>query len=228
MERRIESKAIVLNGRDIGESHRLLTLFTLELGKLKVMAYGAKRSKRRFQNALEPFTYGAAQIKPCRNETIHTLEAFAPMDTFPEIRREILKYTCAGLACELVELWTRENNREKELFDLLTWFLGVLGKGQEPYRITLFFKARLLAIVGYGPDWARFQGSTHHISLATLKSLAYIQAAPMEKIERLRIARPHMREAWALLKAMHTRHLEKEPNSYNVLRQMAQGGLQPH
>ena len=51
-----KTKAIVLRSIDYGESDRILTFLTDDFGKLKGIAKGARRSRRRFANALEPFS----------------------------------------------------------------------------------------------------------------------------------------------------------------------------
>ena len=48
--------AFVLRVLDYGESDRIVTFYTEDFGKLKGIAKGAKRSRRRFANALEPFS----------------------------------------------------------------------------------------------------------------------------------------------------------------------------
>src|SRR3972149_3851703 len=51
------TEAIVLNSMDYGESDRIVTLYTLGFGKVRGIAKGAKRSRKRFVNKLEPFSY---------------------------------------------------------------------------------------------------------------------------------------------------------------------------
>src|SRR3972149_11808071 len=51
------TEAIVLSSIDYGESDKIVTFYTLEFGKIKGIAKGAKRSKKRFVNNLEPFSY---------------------------------------------------------------------------------------------------------------------------------------------------------------------------
>ena len=224
----IKNEAIVLRGQDLGESHLIITLFTREQGKLKAVARGAKRSKKRFQNALEPFTYGQVIIRPSRTGSMAGLEAMNPFETFIKIRSDAIKFTLASLGCELLDLWLREESPEPKAFSLLLWFLHSLEQTREPYLFTLLFKARLLSIVGYGPDWNKIEAPRLNVSKATIKSLAYIQESPLEKIDRLRLSKKYMREAWKLIKSLHIKHLEKEPRSYNVLRQIAQGGIVVH
>ena len=51
-----KASAIVLRSFDYGESDRIITFYTDDFGKLTGIAKGARRSKRRFPNALELFS----------------------------------------------------------------------------------------------------------------------------------------------------------------------------
>jgi hypothetical protein len=97
--------AVVLGVMDYREADRIVTLFTLEHGKIKGVARGAKRSIRRFGGALEPFarlavqlalTGGLARIDGAHVATIH-----------PRIREDLLKIGYAGYACEAADLLLR-------------------------------------------------------------------------------------------------------------------------
>ncbi|MBW2672896.1 MAG: DNA repair protein RecO, partial [Deltaproteobacteria bacterium] len=52
-----KTPAFVLHFLNYGEADRIVTLFTREFGKLKGIAKGARRSKKRFANAIEPFSH---------------------------------------------------------------------------------------------------------------------------------------------------------------------------
>ena len=49
-------EAVVLRHNDWGEADRLLVLFTREMGKLRVIAKGARKIRSRKAGHLEPFT----------------------------------------------------------------------------------------------------------------------------------------------------------------------------
>ncbi|MCP3678475.1 MAG: DNA repair protein RecO, partial [Deltaproteobacteria bacterium] len=49
--------AIVLNAIDYGESDRIVTFYTTDYGKVAGIAKGARRSRKRFVNKLEPFSH---------------------------------------------------------------------------------------------------------------------------------------------------------------------------
>jgi len=52
-----KTSAIVIHSLDYGESDRIVTFYSSDFGKIKGIAKGARRSKIRFSNALEPRRY---------------------------------------------------------------------------------------------------------------------------------------------------------------------------
>src|SRR5713101_8239277 len=50
------SEAVILRTRAYGESDKIVTFLTADAGKLTGIAKGAKNSRRRFANCLDPFT----------------------------------------------------------------------------------------------------------------------------------------------------------------------------
>jgi len=55
--------AIVVRARVFGESDKIVTFLTRDLGKVAGIAKGAKNSKRRFVNVLEPFTHVNVRLR---------------------------------------------------------------------------------------------------------------------------------------------------------------------
>lgn len=76
-------EAVVLRHSDWGEADRMLTIFTRELGKLRVVAKGARRPRSRKAGHLEPFTRVALLLARGREIWIvtqaETLDAYLPV-----------------------------------------------------------------------------------------------------------------------------------------------------
>ena len=242
----LKSPAFVISGQDLGESDRLITFYTMAGGKMRSIAKGAKRSRRRFVNALEPFTMLNLSLALPRTTGLNRIDSTEILDNFPQLRLKFECYIMASLCCELVNLWTKEDDPQKNLFKLLRWYFGPLNDGFHPKKTTLFFKILLLTLAGYAPDFdqcllckkppmgdhvvfklhaggfvcsgCRKAGEkTHKIGLGTLKSLRYIQKGPLDNLHRLTMTDAVLEEAWSLMKSLHCHHLERVPASYKVL-----------
>src|SRR3954469_21039018 len=119
---RFEEDAVVLSTVDYGEADRGVPLFTLGRGKLTAFAAGARKSKRRFAGALEPFTRVKAQLCERRGDTFRLasgdIEAgdYAIRQDLPLIARALY---CTELCRELVQ----DRQAHPQLFDLLVGYL---------------------------------------------------------------------------------------------------------
>src|SRR5689334_22172887 len=117
-------EAVVLGVMDYAEADKIVTLFTMEHGKLKGLARNAKRSRKRFGGALEPFALLHLQLTP--KVGLATLNGADVINVFPHIRQDLTKIVHASYACELVEQLAAEGGQNQRLFRLLTAYLGYL------------------------------------------------------------------------------------------------------
>ncbi|HCC55426.1 MAG TPA: DNA repair protein RecO [Desulfobulbaceae bacterium] len=148
-----KSLAIVLQVKDHGDSDKIVTLYTLEHGKIALIAKGAKRSKKRFVNKLELFSLLAIYFAPSRHSSLMRLDQADLLNPFPRLRENYELYIAASLFCELVLHWTREHDSDEELFRLLVWALECLVmEGVVVKRAVIFFHIKMLDILGYRPD----------------------------------------------------------------------------
>lgn len=143
-------QAFVLSTIDYGDSDRIASLFTLEHGRLKGFARGARNSRKRFGAALETFARIEAdvRIKP----GLSGLQQADIQSVFPQIRNDLAKIAYALYACELVDALTPEGHPLPRLFRLLTVYLERLEAAPASESDRRFFEINLLNILGYRPS----------------------------------------------------------------------------
>lgn len=156
--------AIILSRKDWGEADRLISSFSREFGKVKFVARGSRKLKSKMAGHIEPFSCGKyflAQGK--RYDVLAGAEATTPNHKLIE---NLALYKDASYLCELVNLSQEENHTDKELFSLLDECLGVLPKFSDSERkIALrFFEYRLLARLGYRPDFYHCKKCRHGLT----------------------------------------------------------------
>ena len=149
----IQCEAVVLGVMDYGEADKIVTFFTLEHGKLKGLARSAKKSRKRFGGALEPFARLRLQL--AMKGGLSTLNGADIVTIFPHIRQDLFKIGHAAYACELVERLVPEAEHNHRLFRLLTAYLDHLDQFQNDPSDRRFFEANLLKVVGYQPALSR-------------------------------------------------------------------------
>lgn len=142
----------VLKVTDHAESDKLVTLYCRELGRVKGIAKGAKRSKRRFVNKLEVFTllqlsYRAPQVAG----GLIFIEEAEIVSSFISFRNNYSLYITATYLFELVLCFSRDNDADPLLFALVYWAVHALEHNQHPAKVAAMFHIKLLTVTGYKP-----------------------------------------------------------------------------
>jgi DNA repair protein RecO (recombination protein O) len=144
---------VILRRRELGETDRIVTIFTREHGKQRVVAKGTRRPGSRLAGHLEPFMVTNVLIARGRNlDIISQAECLTP---FSRLRTDERAIGAAGLCAELIDSLTAEDQPHPQVFELLTGSLDLLEQGADPRRVTLVFEHGLLASLGYRPEVQR-------------------------------------------------------------------------
>ncbi|MDA8164446.1 MAG: DNA repair protein RecO [Desulfobacteraceae bacterium] len=146
-----QTPAVVIGVADHGESDKIVTCYCPGLGKLKGIAKGAKRSRKRFVNKLELFSLLEIQYATGSRTSLVRIDQAEMLTPFPTLRRSYDAYAGAALICELLLNWTRENDGDDELFALVVWALTQLDQGQPVGDTLVLFQIRMLDLLGYRP-----------------------------------------------------------------------------
>lgn len=146
-----KAAGLVLRSLDYGESDRIVTFFTDGFGKVKAIAKGARRSRKRFANALEHFSLGRIVFSRRGREELALLEACDAVHHFSDIRTDLERTLTASYLIELIDAFTLEGKKNEELFTLLRAFLEILDAGNSTEGMVRIFELRLLRLLGYEP-----------------------------------------------------------------------------
>jgi len=147
-----QGHAIVLKVLPHGESDKILTLYSAELGKISAIAKGAQRSKKRFVNKLEPFSLLQIFYRSPRNGALFFLSEAELIDAHIFLRSSYSHYVTATFIAELIQRFSSEHDPDPAAFSLFHWALSSLNHGADPAKIAALFLLRLLAISGYEPQ----------------------------------------------------------------------------
>lgn len=147
----LRTDAIVLRVIDYGESDRIVTFCTADFGKIRGIAKGARRSRKRFVNALEPFSYSRIHFTRRRPESLALIESCDSLLPFPSIRNDLEKSLAASYMVDLTDQFMPEDKKNEASFCLLKDFLRLLEGTAMTEALLRFFEIRLLRISGYDP-----------------------------------------------------------------------------
>ena len=107
----MESGAIVLDTTDHGESDLIVTLFCQESGRVTAIAKGAKRSKKRFVNKLEFFTYLQVNYQQKNEQVLAFLVRLKSTHVSPAFARTLIFTGLLPLFVNFSYLGSKMENR---------------------------------------------------------------------------------------------------------------------
>lgn len=142
-------KAVVLKVNDLGESDKIVTLYSKQSGKMAGVAKGAKKSKKRFGNKLETFSLLDIICDDRNRSGLARIAEAELLDSFASLRENYDRYVNASLVCELIYNWSKEHDPDLNIFNLLLWTLGSIDSGKDAQVIQVFFQIKLYTLLGY-------------------------------------------------------------------------------
>lgn len=143
----VRCEAIVLGSSDYGEADRIVTLLSLEEGKIRGIAPHARKSRRRFGGALELFARLHLQVRV--RDGLSVVTGADIVTLYHHIREDLQKIALASYACEVVDRLAAEGMCNPRLFRLLAAYLGHLDTSPPSASDRRFFEVNLLNILGY-------------------------------------------------------------------------------
>jgi DNA repair protein RecO (recombination protein O) len=144
--------AIILRARAYRESDKIVTFLTRDYGKLTGIAMGAKNSRRRFANCLDPMTRVRAYFRSRPTSSMVFLEScdlLSPALAFAEPG----KFAYGSYLVELVDQLTGEGHAVPELYDLLAAGLADLEHEPATAAFMRAYELHLLQGAGYEPHF---------------------------------------------------------------------------
>ena len=149
--------AVLVRSVNFGEADRIVTLLTESRGKVSLMARGARRSKKRFGAALEPYALIEAEFSLGRSD-VGRLASARVVRAFPGLLRSLEKIGVAASALELARETTAAHEApDPRLLPTIVRLLELL-EAVTPEAVSalhLAFVLRLLTISGHAPNLER-------------------------------------------------------------------------
>ena len=221
----LRTEAVVVRSMPYGETSRIAPLFTLQKGKLTVMAKGARAARSRFGSSLEVLSHIQAVIYHRPSRSMQTLSESTHLSLFLRATQQLDRLAAGLRACELTYALTEEEEPQPDIFSLLVRTLEALDKEQTNAScVQMYFQMRLAEALGFAPDFARDDvqalddsggyllldtgaivaeaTTSHSVRRATrsaLRAFAILARAKLEVIERMRLTPEQLPETRQLV-----------------------------
>jgi DNA repair protein RecO (recombination protein O) len=149
----ITVNAIVLRRRDSGESDRRLTVLTQEMGKIDVVAKGARKAGSRLAGSSDPMVIAKLSIATGKRNAFITQTQ--PVASFRGLRTDYERLSFGLALCELYSAVLPWEEPLPEAYDLLADCLAILEKHEKPLVALIWSELQLMALSGFLPAFDR-------------------------------------------------------------------------
>ncbi len=149
-ERTYRTEAIVLRRKDLGEADRVLTLFTPERGKVRLVAKGIRKPRSRKAGHLELFT--CSRLLVAKGRDLDVISQAETVHAYRPLREDLLRGAYAAYAVELLDKFTPDEQENGELYALLRQMLAWVCEATDLALTTRYYELQLLSLAGFQPQ----------------------------------------------------------------------------
>ncbi|WP_306291511.1 DNA repair protein RecO [Paraliobacillus ryukyuensis] len=142
-------EGIIIRTQDYGETHKIVTLFTKEKGKIACIARGAKKPKSRMAAVTQPFIHGSFLIQTGSN--LGTMQQGEIIVSFRKIREDIIKTAYASYLAELTDKMLDKQSFEGYLYQQFIFSMQAIEMDKDPDIIMLMYELKVFDKAGFAP-----------------------------------------------------------------------------
>lgn len=143
-------EGIVIRTGDYGETHKIVTLFTRERGKIAVMAKGAKKPKSRMAAITQPFVYASFLIY--KGSKMGTLQQGEVLQSLRSIREDIVKTAYASYIAELTDKLIEQNQPDPFIYQQLLQTFIWIHEDKDLDILQLMYELKMYKKGGFAPQ----------------------------------------------------------------------------
>lgn len=143
-------KGIVLRSVDTKESDKILTVLTAGMGKVSVVAKGARSRRSKVTAATQFLAY--SELVLSESHGWQYLSEASTIELFDGVRQDVELLSLASYFAELTEAVAYEESEAGEILSLLLnalYAMGTLKKPSELVRAS--FEIKLMSLIGFEP-----------------------------------------------------------------------------
>lgn len=146
-----KAEGVVLSRRELGDADRIITLYTREFGKRRLVARGARKPSSRLGPHLELFSQ--VRVLGAVGTNLDILSQVETLHACTRVRADLDAFAAAGWAIELLDGLTEEGESAPDIYAALLAFLH--GIESPDTQVETWLAALALALLdahGYRPE----------------------------------------------------------------------------
>ncbi|ARC85521.1 DNA repair protein RecO [Clostridium argentinense CDC 2741] len=238
----IKTRAVVIKTQDYKENDKLVWLFSEELGKISVIAKGARKSKSKLMSSTLPFCYGEYVVFKGRN--LYTLNEAKIIDSFQQMLTDFEILIYGSYFNELIDIACEEENYGTLFKDFVTSFYLIKNSVADLEILARAFELKLLRATGYGLNLEqcsicdkKLKSSNYlsfqyygmvcnecekaygiHITALAYNILKFLNSIELEKVPRVTINEEAKKELNKILSSIINANYTRKPKSLLMLK----------
>jgi DNA repair protein RecO len=142
---------VILKKQNYREADQIITVWTRELGKFRVMARGIRLNKSKLAFAMQDLS--EVEIEVVGNKALPALISAKPLQVFNGLREDLAKTVAAFYSAELMMKMTADEQPITEAYGLMTDFLDFVHRADisklNVYSTVDCFSLQLLKSLGF-------------------------------------------------------------------------------
>lgn len=147
----IKTAGIVIAENSLGDSDKILTILTPNLGKITCVAKGAKRPKSLLMSGSQLLCFGEYILH--KSNDMYNIQSCDPIEIFYSIRTDLEKLNYVATITKIISDVTTENQNNYNILKLFLNTLYIISESDKNLELIFStFRIRLLKILGYTPN----------------------------------------------------------------------------
>jgi len=156
-------EGVIIKRHNLGETDKLVTFFTKDLGKITLKARGLRKLSSKRAGALELFNLVRAQAVTGKGD-LDTLTEVDLVEPFSSWRTHLGRVTLAYQLCEAIDKLTPDHQPHPEIFTLLVSDLSQISLlGEDWEKIMHEWLLDILRTLGFWPENQSFSGNINEL-----------------------------------------------------------------
>lgn len=142
-------EGIVIKTQNYGETHKIITILSKEMGKISAICRGVNKVKSRLQAVTQPFIRATFLIYVTKG--LSTVQQGEVLDSYRSIREDIIKTAYAAYIAELTNKLVEDKQKIASLYNQLMLTLNWIH-ANESYTIpVIMYELKMFQIGGFAP-----------------------------------------------------------------------------
>lgn len=143
----VKVNAIVIKSIDYKESDKILTLYSLEYGKITASIKGVRKASAKLKFASEPFCFSEYVLVEKNGR--YTVKNATYIETFYNLRLNVEKYYTASIILEFLSAMTEEKVQDAQIFKIALDGVKNICYEQEERQSLAVFLIKAVETLGY-------------------------------------------------------------------------------